>query len=348
MRLPVILAWFILGLAFFTSGLLRGFHEQTPTSPFVAPIVGNLLFAALLVVLLVAAREWRRGAVPGRGIRLGSLTPILLMLLLEKWGSLSVYVPVFDWIVPASSNSALADAQFRGFAGLGLILICLLISRFSAPTARKTWRRARPSRFPIAMLQLVGVVGGSYALLGGLAWLFGGDMQLRWPRISPLLLWILAGQAVLAFAEELYYRGLLLCEIERLAPRLGARSPAARRWIALGFTAVLFGMEHLTLAPSWDEIGRQMVFTVALGLLFGLLVMVSANLHFVGGVHAWINWLLLGAAPYFADAEGNPVLAPGTYIGLAMILAFVTLYVGRRRRASRQARSDRRVAQPST
>ena len=48
-----------------------------------------------------------------------------------------------------------------------------------------------------------------------------------------------------------------------------------------------------------------------------------------GGMHAWINWLLLGAAPYFVDASGRPALPAGTYIALTLILAFVLTYVFR-------------------
>ena len=56
---------------------------------------------------------------------------------------------------------------------------------------------------------------------------------------APLLYWIVGGQAILAFAEELYYRGLLLNEMERLSPRLGVRSAAGSRpeWSASLATA---------------------------------------------------------------------------------------------------------------
>jgi membrane protease YdiL (CAAX protease family) len=267
------LAWALLVLTFFTAGMLRQFHEGTPHSPYIPPVVGSLLFAANLFLLLVAAREWRRGAVPGAGVRLGSLTPILLMLLIEKWVSLTLYNPIFYWLAPRGSSMALLDAQFRAFAGLGLILVCLLVGWFSAPALRKTWRRARPSRWPAAAAATLLVVAVVYLVLGGAAWALGGGLRLYWPQLTPLLVWVLGGQAVLAFAEELYYRGLLMNEMERLAPRLGARSPTARRWIALLFTSVLFGMEHLRVAPSsWDHLARQFVFTVALGLLLGLLI----------------------------------------------------------------------------
>jgi membrane protease YdiL (CAAX protease family) len=334
----------LLLLTFFTAGLLRQFHDKTPQAPNVSPLVGSLLFAGIFLLLLVAAREWRRGAVPGPGVRLGSLIPILLMLLIEKWFSLAAYEPLFGWISSAQESFAMLDAQFRALAGVGLILVCLLVSRFSLPTARKTWRRARPSRFPLAALGTLLAVGGTYLTLGGMAWTMGASLRFDWPALGPLLLWILGGQAVLAFAEEVYYRGLLMSEMERLAPRLGARSAAMRRWVALVTTSVLFSMEHVHLRGPWDQIGRQMIFTVCLGILFGLLVMVSANLHFAAGVHVWINCLLLGAAPRFVDASGAPALPAGTYIGLVLILSFVLSYLYRlarhRRGASIALRQD--------
>lgn len=331
MRIPVPLAWAILALSFFTAGLLRQQNDHTPSSPFLTPIVGSLLFAGVFVLLLVAAREWQRGAVPGHGVRLGSLTPLLLMLLLEKWVSLTLYSPVFHFFA-RGGDSLIHDAKYRGFAGVSLLLVCLLIGRFSIPTARKAWRRARPSRWPVAAVQLLAVVAVTYLLIGGLAWMLGGSLILRWPRVGSLLLWVLAGQALLAFAEEVYYRGLLLSEMERLAPRLGARRPLARRWIAILTTSLLFGMEHLRLGDGANT-ARHLVFTVALGLLFGVMVTLSANLHLVGGLHAWINWVLLGAAPQFVDATGRPALPAGTYIGLTLIVAFLSIYFVHRLRA---------------
>ena len=51
-------------------------------------------------------------------------------------------------------------------------------------------------------------------------------------------------------------------------------------------------------------------------------VLITENLHFVAGVHAWINVLLLGAAPRFVDTAGQPAPGAGTYVGLGLILAF--------------------------
>jgi membrane protease YdiL (CAAX protease family) len=332
LRIPVPLAWLLLLLAFFTAGLLRQFHDETPRSPYVNPVVGSLLFLACLFLLLVTAREWRRGAVPGTGIRLGSITPIMLMLLVEKWISLALYEPLFGWLAPLTDPLPLLDAKFRAFAGVGLILVCLLVARFSVPTARKTWRRARPSRWPTAAVQTLLVVVSTYAILGAMSFLLGGSLALSWPDLTEMLFWIVGGQAVLAFAEEAYYRGLLMSEMERLAPRLGARSAMARRWVALLATSILFSMEHIRLIGSGNQALRQLIFAVSLGLLLGLLIMVSANLHLAAGIHAWINCLLLGAAPHFVDQTGQPALPAGTYIGLTLIMAFVLVYVHQRRR----------------
>jgi len=335
LRIPVSLAWLLLLLTFFTAGLLRQFHDEVPTSPYVNPIVGSLLFLACVFLLLVTAREWRRGAVPGPGVRLGSITPIMLMLLVEKWISLALYEPLFAWLAPVTDPLPLLDAKFRAFAGVALILVCLLVGRFSIPTARKTWRRVRPSRWAVAATLTAIVVVGTYVILGLTAYLLGGRLELRWPEPSRLLVWILCGQAVLALAEEVYYRGLLMSEMERLAPRLGVRQAVGRRWLALTTTSVLFSMEHLRIFAPDEQILRQAIFTISLGLLLGLLIMVSANLHLGAGIHAWINWLLLGAAPHFVNASGEPALPAGTYIGLTLILAFGLLYVHQRRRHPR-------------
>jgi membrane protease YdiL (CAAX protease family) len=318
----------------FTAGLLRQFHDRTPASPLASPVVGSLLFALIFVLLLVTAREWRKGAVAGRGVRLGSLTPLLLMLLIEKWFSITVYPAAFALYAGAGEPDRMLDARYRALAGLGLVLVCLLVGGLSRPARRTAWRRASPWRWPRAALASLAVVAGCYLLLGTLSAALGGGLELRVPQVSPLLAWVLAGQALLAFAEELYFRGLLLAETQRLAPRLGVRSPAGWRWFALSATALLFGLEHMSVGPPWAAVGREIVFTVSLGVLFGLLTLISANLHFAAAIHTWINWLLLGAIPYFVDAAGRPALPAGTYIGLTLILAFVLAFLLQRRRPS--------------
>jgi len=318
-------------MSFFTAGLLRQFHDEIPRSPLVPAAVGSLLFFCILFLLLVAAREGRQGAVPGPGIRLGSLTPLLLMLLVEKWISMGLYNPVFHAISSARGPEDLLDARFRAFAGAGLLAICLLIATFSAPARRATWRASCPARWPKGLAAAAVAVGGTYLLLVGVVRASGTSLPLRWPEPTLLAGWILGGQALRAFAEEVYYRGLLQSELQRLAPRLGARGSMARRWMALLPTSIVFGMEHLVVGLPWNETARQMIFIVSLGLLLGILVMVTSNLVFAAGVHAWINWLLLGVAPRLVNPAGEAALPPGSYVALALVLAFIITFLLERR-----------------
>ena len=48
MKLPLPLAWVLLGLTFVTAALLRQFHHRTPESPLISPVVGSALFVAIL------------------------------------------------------------------------------------------------------------------------------------------------------------------------------------------------------------------------------------------------------------------------------------------------------------
>jgi membrane protease YdiL (CAAX protease family) len=309
-----------------TAGILRQFHDRTPGSPFISGTVGSLLFAAIFFLLLVSAREWQLGATGGRrkgGIRLGSLTPLLLMLLIEKWVSLTLYDPLFYAVAPKIASAAEYDAWYRAMAGVLLILLCILLAAFSRPAGSRTWFRTRPSRFPIAAAATFVVVAATYGCLWLLSTVLGGGLTLEFPRMTSLALWILGGQAVLAFAEEVYYRGLILSELKRLAPRLGIRRAGLRRWFALTAMATLFGMEHIAPGSPGSEFARQMLFAFSLGLLFGLIAIVTNNLHYAAGIHAWINWLLLGTAPQFVNEAGVSVLPAGPYIGVGLILAFV-------------------------
>lgn len=332
MRIPRTLAWVLVGATFLTAGMLRQFHERTPASPYAPPAVGSLLFAAVIFVLLIWAWETRRGPCPGPGVRLGSLAPLLAMLLVEKWISIFLYVPVFGRVVAdATAPSPLVDAQYRAFAGGGLLLTCALLWSFSRPAARRTATTLSARRLLQAVAATGFAVGATYVALGALPRLLGSPFAWRGPRLDALGLWIASGQTLRAFAEELYYRGLLLQECARLAPRLGASSPAARRWAALLPPSLMFGLEHLVLTPGHGPALERFVFSASLGLLFGLMVLGCRNLWLPALVHAWINVLLLGAAPVWLDAGARPAPAAGTYVALALAFAFVAVYVLRRR-----------------
>jgi membrane protease YdiL (CAAX protease family) len=317
----------------FTAGLLRQFHDLTPTSPFLAPTVGSLLFACIVFLGLVAARERQVGAAPGPGIRLGSITPLLLMLLVEKWASASFYQPAFAFLAPDTLSDEDADAWFRLLCGAGLILITLGVSRFSKPAAAFVRSRLSGTRILSGASAAAGAVTAAGVLVAAIALAFGSRVRVLPPQIEGSLAPVLAGQSLLALAEETYYRGLLLGELIRLGPRLGLASLPSRRWAALILTSLMFGMEHVGVASGWDDGGRQLIFALALGTLLGLLVLLTDNLWFAAAMHAWINFLLLGAAPQLAFGQAAAALPPGASVSLALIGAFLLAYVLQRRTA---------------
>ena len=335
MRIPRALAWLLIAMAVFTAGLLRQFNDLTPTSPFLAPAVGSLLFACVLFLVLVAARERQIGAAPGPGIRLGSLTPILLILLVEKWISSGFYPPVFALAAPADLPDDAADAWFRLMCGCGLLAVVLLASRFSRPAA--SWVRARLFGFkPVVGIGAAAIaIGGTGGLLAVIAMAAGSTISVLPPQSQGPLAVVLLGQAAIALGEETYYRGLLLGELLRLGPRLGLRAPAVRRWVALSLSSLLFGMEHVGSSSGWNDGARQLTFALALGALLGMIVLVTDNLWFAASLHAWINWLLLGAAPRLAYGPSQAGLPTGASVSLTLIAAFLAAFVLQRRAAPR-------------
>jgi membrane protease YdiL (CAAX protease family) len=305
LRIPRALAWLLIAMAVFTAGLLRQFHDLTPTSPFLAPAVGSLLFACVVFLFLVAARERQIGAAPGPGIRLGSVTPILLMLLVEKWVSSSFYQPFFVLASPPDLADDTADAWFRLLCGVGLLVIVAC------------------------------AIAGLSGCLALVAFAAGSTIGVILPRTPGPLAVVLFGQAAIALGEETYYRGLLLGEFLRLTPRLGLQSPSARRWGAVMLSSILFGMEHVGNSSGWTDGARQLIFALALGTLLGLLVLVTDNLWFAASLHAWINWLLLGAAPRLGYGPAHASLPAGASVSLTLIAAFLAAFAFQRRATPR-------------
>jgi membrane protease YdiL (CAAX protease family) len=216
--------------------------------------------------------------------------------------------------------------------GAGLLLVAVLLSRFSKPAAAWVAARLLGSRVvqgvAIAALS-VASAGAGLALIG---WMLGSSVSLLAPRPQGPLLVVLVGQLLIALAEETYYRGLLLGELLRLGPRLGLSSPVSRRWVALALTSLLFGIEHLGGFSGWDDASHQVVFALALGALLGMIVLLTDNLWLAATLHAWINWLLLRAIPEFAYGPARASLPPGASVSLVLIAAFLAAFALQRRR----------------
>jgi membrane protease YdiL (CAAX protease family) len=329
-RLRRDIAWFLVLLGFFTAGLLRQFNVATLASPLLPPVVGSLTFAILIVLVLVGWREGRLGATGGEGIRLGSLTPLLLMLFVEKWVAHALLPPLLTGMVQGRS-AVEADARIRALSGLALLVVACALSFFSAPARAALRRWTHPSRWPRALAGTALAFTATFVLLYTLTRLLGAVPHVGLPHGDAVWAWTFFGQGVRALGEEVYFRGLLLAELLRLLPRLGVRRIPARRWGALGITALLFGLEHVTVGGGTL---RLTIFTVALGVLFGLLVLVTENLLYAAGIHAVINWTLLGAVPRLLDNAGRPMPPSGSWIGLVLVFAFVLAFLAHGRRGA--------------
>ena len=217
--------------------------------------------------------------------------------------------------------------------GVGLLAIVAMSSRFSRPATAFVRARLLGRKAFVGIGSAAIGIGGVALLLAPIARAFGSGVSVLPPQTQGPLIAVVLGQAAIALAEETYYRGLLLGELLRLAPRLGIRAPALRRWVALGLTSLLFGMEHLGSTSGWDDGARQLVFALALGTLLGMMVLLTENLWFAASLHAWINWLLLGAAPRLAFGPSKAGLPAGASVSLALIAAFVTAFALQRRAA---------------
>jgi hypothetical protein len=94
-------------------------------------------------------------------------------------------------------------------------------------------------------------------------------------------------------------------------------------------------MEHVGTWAGWSDGARQLIFALALGALLGMIVLLTDNIWFAASLHAWINWLLLGAAPQLAYGPAQAGLPPGASVSLTLITAFIAAFALQRRTSPR-------------
>jgi membrane protease YdiL (CAAX protease family) len=269
-----------------------------------------------------------------RQFNLLALFPFLLALMLRQWVTITLYDPLYPRLngagLPREEDNALYVLEAAGV----LLLVCVAL----LPLFRRLWpllfKVLRPKRIPIAAL---GMAIAFLALFGGLAALLavgGGTVSLRWSGFGRFTALIIAGQALIAFAEEFYYRGFLQSELAFLLPALGYQKERARVGLSIGLVSLLFGLEHYA---GWEEGAydlRMFIFTFASSLFLGVLLVLMENLWFSAGCHFTLNMFVLGAQTgyrsgglQFVDPSGQPLFDPAVYVFLFFILAFVVAYL---------------------
>jgi membrane protease YdiL (CAAX protease family) len=342
-------AWIVLIAAILTAGILRQFHARIPSSPYLPAPFSSLLFFLLVILGLVFARGWgRRQEVPYAGpgltrVNFLALIPLLIALMLEKWVSITFYDPLFSRIDDAAFSPEMFNRLFVLESGLGLLLVCVLLLPLFRRLMPLLGRYLSPRRLPEALVGLAVAVTSLYLALWLLFALFGGEgVHLRWSGFGRGAALVLAGQAVVAFAEEVYYRGILQSETNFLLPALGIEGDRARSATAILLVSTSFALEHFVLAGVPGVDARLLLFPFAASLLLGYMLVLTRSLWFCAGCHFLLNLFALSPAGshrglQFVDDQARPLLTPQTYIFLFFVMSFVLIYlreaIGRRRRA---------------
>lgn len=333
------LAWVILLAAIMTAGLLRQFHAAIPTSPFLPAPVGSLLFFLIVILFLVFAKGWgRRQEIPYAGEDLQrfnflALLPLLIALMLEKWVSITIYGPLFNAINGSRLRTDLYNVLYLLESAAGLLVVSVALLPLFARLLPLLRKYLRPRRIPFAA---VSILTALLILYGGL-WAFfrvvGGEgIHLRWLGFGRYTTLVLLAQGLIAFAEELYYRGILQSELSFLLPALGVTRQRTRLATAAGLISVAFALEHFGGVGALGVDARRMVFTLTCSLLLGVLLILADNLWLCAGCHFVLDVLVLPSSRpspsglQFVDGAGRTLLDPSLYVCVFFSLIFVAAY----------------------
>lgn len=332
MRISRRLAWTILVSAILTAALLRQFNEKTPESAFLPWPVRSLLFFLLVILFLVFLRGWgSRQEFPYAGRRLEAfnllaMVPLLIALTGEKWFSITFYRPILEAAAMAGIEEAVLGALQEVLAGLGILLVVLaLLPLF--PRLRPLLREYLSARS--LLLGLAGTLtalAGVYVIVGAGLLLLGGENVHLYPRWFGSWAGIrFSGQALIALGEEFYYRGLLQTELIFLLPALGLRRPVMATTTGIGLIALQFALEHVAPGDRTGEISI-VIYSMTVALLLGAMLVSLRSLYFCALTHFFLNLFVLGGGLQYTDSYGRPLLDPGIYVTLYMIVVILLIY----------------------
>src|SRR5205814_4992809 len=158
-------------------------------------------------------------------------------------------LPLFGRLTPLLKRFLAPSGLIVAATGIGASLLCLFAGL-------------------LLLLRLVGAVGV------GLQWKGIGD---------PVL--VIGGQALIAFSEELYYRGLLQSEMTFLLPSLGVTGNRARKLVAVVLISMACALEHLVWADTYSEDFRWVLFTFGCSFFLGVLLALLGNLYLNAACH---------------------------------------------------------------
>ena len=325
------LAWSLLLLTLVGSSLIRQLHVFVPEWGPLSWPVRSPLYATLVlffILLLAAPLEGRPARSPLRGGRLlaAALAPLLIALVYEKVLSITLYDALLDHALRWAPIRNHLDAWIHVVIGTGMTIAVLLLVPLMRGVRFTDFGGRRMVGSAISLQ--IGALGLSYILIALLALLIGGAAarpSLVLPAAGGALA-LAAGHVVRAMAEEFYYRGLLQRELASLGGSLGLASPRNAQALAVALVALGFGLEHFNFAEPLAASYRDFAYAVAVGFLFGYLLIWSGNVLFCGLVHATHNLATAGLLPRLITADGELLLSPDAMIFVFLITAFLAVF----------------------
>lgn len=183
-----------------------------------------------------------------------------------------------------------------GVAGAGwFVLVQGVAVGLFVVVAYDLWqRRTRGRGPPHRGSQFVGGLVFGAVLMGAIVtvvWALGGLSLSLAPRPWEGVLWALGTAVLLASAEEVLFRGLLLRDVETWTGT----------WVALAVSSGLFGLAHL--AGPGATFADAVLVAVEGGLLLGLLCVLTDGIWAPLGFH--LSWNLVQGGVFGVAVSGN-------------------------------------------
>lgn len=196
-------------------------------------------------------------------------------------------------------NIQIADIEpfyFTLMINFGIIgIIAYIYLKLLCPT----WKLGFTKTGLVDGLKRYGIVGAMIAIIGFIAFYVGLIPFDRQPSIEKLLVEGVIYYIGVAIIEELYVRGLLLNLIEKMC---GERKNSTI--VAVVFSSVIFGLGHIfgVLNQPLLVIVSKVVWTIGMGIFFGMVYKKTNNLWLPAIIHFFIN---VCALPYcFSSISG--------------------------------------------
>ncbi len=324
-------AWGLILVTLLGSSLIRQLHEYIPDwTPLPWP-VRSPLYVFLTLCFLVLVASWNRGRTGhhalGSRIRLGALAPLLIALTYEKVLSFTLYEALLDHAVGIEFIRNHLDVWIHVIIGLGMVLAVILLIPLMNRVGFKNFVTGAQVRsgFYLHFFALF----LTYGLLSGLVMLLTGPGQgpaLFFPLGTTAVL-LMIGQGVRAMAEEFYYRGLLQRELTGLMSRLGLPDRRSGEAVAISLIALGFGIEHFRFGAPALQSYQAFAYAMAVGYLFGYLLVITGNVFFCGLVHATNNYVTANLLPSLGTPGATPLIAGETILYVYLIAVFMLVFV---------------------